>query len=132
MIVVVELSFLDQIPLNLDDVKNMPIGLFFLPMIFVFPQKNAPSKVLRSFHSILYHSVGFKKAVLPIIQEDIINDDEFVIEEGLKIKKRHHLKLLGAITIYCEESKHHGKRTKKECSGDERNRQWCSRGGGGG
>jgi hypothetical protein len=39
MIVVVELSFLDQIPLNLDDVKNMPIGLFFLPMIFVFPPK---------------------------------------------------------------------------------------------
>ena len=63
-------------------------------------------------------------AVLPIIQEDIIYDDESVFEEEAKIKKRHNLKLLVAVTIYCEESKHRRKRTKKEHSGDkERNRR---------
>jgi hypothetical protein len=67
VIVVVEFSFLDQIPLNLDDVKNMLVGLFFPPTIFVFPPKKE--------------------------------------------------------TIYCEESKHRRKRTKKEHSGDERNRR---------
>jgi hypothetical protein len=36
---VVEFSLLDQIPLNLDDIKNVPVGLFFPPMIFVFPPK---------------------------------------------------------------------------------------------
>jgi hypothetical protein len=34
------------------------------------------------------------------------------------------VKLLIAVTIYCGESKHHGKRMKKEHSGDkERNRR---------
>jgi hypothetical protein len=45
MIVVVEFSFLDQIPLNLDDIKNAPVGLFFLPTIFVFP----PTKKKHAF-----------------------------------------------------------------------------------
>jgi hypothetical protein len=123
VILVVEFSFLDQIPLNLDDVQNAPVGLFFPPMIFVFPPKkrNVPFKLLHSFHSILYHSVGFKMAVLPIIQEDIIYDDESVFEEEAKIRKRHNLKLLVTVTIYYEELKHRRKRTKKECSGDERN-----------
>jgi hypothetical protein len=63
-------------------------------------------------------------AILPIIQEDIIYDDESVLEEDEKIKKRHNLKLLITITIYYEESKHHCKRMKKEHSGDkERNRR---------
>jgi hypothetical protein len=63
-------------------------------------------------------------AILPIIQEDIIYDDESVFEEDEKIKKRHNLKLLITITIYYEESKHHCKRMKKEHSGDkERNRR---------
>ena len=62
-------------------------------------------------------------AILPIIQEDIIYDDESVLEEDEKIKKRHNLKLLVPVTIYCEESKHLRKRMKKEHSGDERNRR---------
>jgi hypothetical protein len=61
-------------------------------------------------------------AVLLIIKEDIIYDDESVFEEEAKIKKRHNLKLLVAVTIYCEDSKHCHKRMKTECSGDkERN-----------
>jgi hypothetical protein len=82
--------------------------------------KNAPFKLLHSFHSILYLSVGFKMAVLPIIQEDIIYDDESVFEEEAKIKKWHNLNLLVTVTIYCEElnrSMHHHKRMKKECWG---------------
>jgi hypothetical protein len=63
-------------------------------------------------------------AVLLIFKEDIIYDDESVFEEEAKIKKRHNLKLLVAVTIYCEESKHCHKRTKKEDSGKkERNRR---------
>ncbi len=85
---------------------------------------NTPFKLLHSFHSILYHSVGFKMAVLLIFQEDIIYDDESVFEEEAKIKKRNNLKLLIAVTIYCEESKCCCKRMKKEHSGDkDRNRR---------
>jgi hypothetical protein len=42
-------------------------------------------------------------AILPIIQDNIIYDDESVFEEDGKIKKRHNLKFLITITIYCEE-----------------------------
>jgi hypothetical protein len=87
---------LDQIPFNLDDIKKWPVGLFFPPTIFISPSddknrkaivnkidsRNVPFKLLHSFHSILYHSVGFKMAILPIIQEDIIYDDESVFERG--------------------------------------------------
>jgi hypothetical protein len=92
----------------------MPVGLFFPPTIFISPSdkngkaivnkidsRNAPFKLLHSFYSILYHSVGFKMAVLPIIQEDIIYDDESVFEEEAKIKKRHNLKLLCAAMESC-------------------------------
>jgi hypothetical protein len=37
-------------------------------------------------------------AVLLIIQEDIIYDDESVFEEEAKIKKRHNLKLLVTVS----------------------------------
>ncbi len=43
-----------------------------------------------------------------------------VCEEEAKIKNRHNLNLLVAVTIYCEElnrSMHHHKRMKKECWG---------------
>lgn len=62
--------------------------------------------------------------VLPIIEEDVVYEDESVFEEEAKARKRRNLKLLVAVTIYCEESKRRRKRTKKQRRGDnERTRK---------
>jgi hypothetical protein len=108
----------------LDDVENTPVGLFFPPTIFVFPPKKemrlltAPLFPLNTVPLCWLQNGSFTNYL-----RGIIYDDESVFEEEAKIKKRHNLKLLVAVTIYCEESKHLRKRMKKEHSGDERNRR---------
>ena len=62
--------------------------------------------------------------VLPVIDEDVVYEDESVFEEEKKHRARRNRQAIVSIVILCEEMKRRRKKTKKQRSADyERNRK---------